>query len=221
MEKRPLLLSSAKIAVPVAQRRVSVLSIIGIFLSVLLVVIGALDILSRIAGLGGFADAAAPAAAVLSRPESRPIAAPITPERLIIASIGVDARAEHVGLNARGDMAAPSGFTTVAWYKDGARPGEPGNTVIAGHLNNAIGLSGVFENLNRLKLGDTIVVRGEEGEAHYAVREMTVYAAAHAPEEEIFATSGPSRLVLITCDGAWDQGRRSYDKRLVVVAELI
>lgn len=194
---------------------------IALGLGVLLVAFGALDMLLRLSGTEGLVPGAASAAVPLARPLNRVLTETLTPTRLSIPSLDVDASVEALGLNASGNMAAPTTYYTVAWYKDGPKPGEAGNTVIAGHLDNSLGLAGVFYKLDQLQFGDTIVVRGEEGEARYAVRSMTVYDAENAPNEEIFATEGPSRLVLITCDGAWREGTRSYDKRLIVVAELI
>lgn len=190
--------------------------------------IGALDILYRLSGAPGIVAAnngPAASAASLSRPQNReaaaPRSAPFIPVRLIVPVIGVDAKVEQAGLNPDGAMQAPTSVSTVAWYKGGPRPGESGNAVIAGHLNTALGLSGVFERLGDLRVGDTVIVEGQSGHARYIVRALTVYDAATAPAERIFAVEGPSTLVLITCNGAWDHGARSYEKRLVVVAEMI
>jgi LPXTG-site transpeptidase (sortase) family protein len=144
---------------------------------------------------------------------------PLIPERVQIPSLHINASVEEVGQNGGGHMAAPKHFDTVAWYKLGSRPGDAGNAIIAGHLNNSLGLSGVFEQLSTIQLGSEIIVSGEGREIRYIVREMHVYGANDAPASAIFSASGPSRLILITCDGAWDAGVRSYDKRLVVVAE--
>ena len=146
---------------------------------------------------------------------------PVTPEYVRIPSLGINAAVEQVGQNGGGNMAAPKHFDAVAWYKLGSRPGDAGNAIIAGHLNNSLGLSGVFEDLSTIQLGSEIVIVGEGREIRYVVREMHVYGANDAPASAIFSTAGPSRLILITCDGAWDSGVRSYDKRLVVVAEPI
>lgn len=147
---------------------------------------------------------------------------PFVPVRIRVPSLGVDATVESVGRKADGTMKTPSRFDTTSWWNEGSRAGEPGNTVIAGHLNNALTTSGVFEHLDELVLGETIVLIDENGkEARYIVREMTVYETLKAPNDLIFSTKGPSRVVLITCNGAWDKGKRSYDKRLVIFADLI
>jgi LPXTG-site transpeptidase (sortase) family protein len=228
MSERPLLLSSAKIGVPLREEpHLTPSLLIALFAGLVFVLFGAADIVSRLYGEPLVAAAPSMPSAVIvegdtheQAPTTVPLS-PMVPDRLVIASLGIDAAVERVGLNPRGNMAVPSGYSTVAWYKDGGRPGSPGNTVIAGHLNNSLGLSGVFERLNQLQIGDTIVVRGALGDAHYVVRDLTVYSVEDAPTKSIFTTEGPSNLVLITCDGAWDQGARSYDKRLVVVAEPV
>lgn len=195
--------------------------LLAVFFGLIFVLYGAIDILARLNHAGRGLDATTPAAVVLARPTRGPqvIETPFIPERLVVDSIGVQASVESVGLTVAGHMAVPSSYKTVAWYRDGARIGAAGSTVIAGHLNNSLGLAGVFESLHTLSLGDVITVEGEGKSAQYSVREMSVYAADAAPTETIFATEGPSRLILITCNGAWDKGARSYDKRLVIVAE--
>jgi LPXTG-site transpeptidase (sortase) family protein len=119
-------------------------------------------------------------------------------------------------------MAIPSGFSTTGWYKFGARPGEAGNAVIAGHVNNGVGLSGVFARLGELSIGARISVADVSGRTlNYVVIQKARYDTRNAPLEEIFTIQGPSQLVLITCEGDWDPVSRSYDKRLVVVARLV
>lgn len=203
-------------------RRARPLRVLAAVIGIFFVGVGALDILYRMSGFSGLVAAeSAASSALLSRPQNRADTAPFTPTRLSIPSLTIDAAIEAVGRNPNGDMTAPSSYSTTAWYRDGSRPGEPGTTVIAGHFNNSLGLAGVFERLNQIELGDTIVVHGESGEARYVVRELSVHDASNAPLEQLFATTGASRLVLITCDGAWDRGTRTYDKRLIVVAEML
>jgi sortase A len=145
---------------------------------------------------------------------------PLIPARLSIPSIGVHADVEQVGKKADGSMATPSSFETVGWYKLGARPGQEGNAIIAGHVNNALTRAGVFEHLSDVKLGDTVVVEDAEGRTlSYVVSHTAQYKTDEAPTD-IFTAEGPTQLVLITCDGQWDAAARSYDKRFVVYAQL-
>lgn len=145
-----------------------------------------------------------------------------TPTALIVPAIEVNALVEQVSIKADGSMGTPKRLADVAWYAPGSMPGEPGNAVFAGHVNNALGLPGVFTNLAKLKVGDTVEVIGEGGQVlTYAVENINEYYLESAPLAEIFARSGSSRVVLITCQGSWDQQTRTYDKRLVVVARLL
>lgn len=57
------------------------------------------------------------------------------PLRLSLPRLRIDADVEQVGLAPDGAMDVPERFDTVGWYRLGARPGELGNAVLAGHLD--------------------------------------------------------------------------------------
>src|SRR3989338_10357187 len=193
------------------------------------VLVGAADLTARLVR-GAGPDAAflafAPAAALdLPGRSGNPslsaatTTAGIVPSRLRIPSLGINAKIEPVGVRADGAMATPSNFDNVAWYSPGGRPGGQGSAVFAGHVNNALLKSGVFERLSQIKKGDYITVEDAAGKTLvYKVSSVEEYQP-DAPTDALFATAGPSRLVLITCDGDWVPSARSYDKRLVVIAE--
>ena len=229
MEGKHLLLSSAKVGVLVSPhhtRRPWRLWVLA--LGTIAVLVGGADMASRFSqgvfGERALFTAFAPAAA-LGEPSFSgappPVSSALIPLRLRIQRLGIDAAVEQVGKNATGAMANPSSFRTVGWYKLGAKPGEGGNAVFAGHVNNALTSAGVFEHLGELSLGDTVEVVGEGGKSlTFIVREISTYVPEEAPLEAIFATSGPPQVVLITCDGDWNEARRQFNKRLVVVAQL-
>jgi len=149
---------------------------------------------------------------------------PIVPARLLIPSIGVDAKVGQVGKKADGTMGAPQNFTDVAWYALGSQPGASGNAVIAGHVNNALTTAGVFAHLSQIGLGAKIIVSDADGRTlSYTVISVQSYPAdAETPsvDDSIFATSGPSQLVLITCGGDWVPDEHQFNERLVVFAAL-
>ena len=145
----------------------------------------------------------------------------IVPARIDIPAIGVHATVEQVGKNAKGNMGTPSGYSVVAWYAPGARPGAPGTAVFAGHLNNSLSMAGVFANLGQLRVGDSITLTDVDGRTRvFVVTGSETYDADAPPDARIFAATGPSQVALITCDGAWDGSAREFDKRLVVFARL-
>ena len=144
------------------------------------------------------------------------------PVRLAIPSIDVNAKVQETGLTAKGEMGIPTNFTDVAWYKHGTIPGEVGSAVIDGHVDNALGLPGVFSKLKNVKRGDDIYVTDKNGtKIHFVVREVQEYPYDKAPAEEIFNESERSLLRLITCGGKWIQSAKTYDTRVVVTAEYI
>ena len=143
------------------------------------------------------------------------------PTRLIIPALGIDTSVEKVGLNAKGNMAAPSNYVDVGWYKYGARPGEQGSAVIAGHLNNGLGLDGVFMNLEDMKKGDDIVIETIEGkQLRFVVTDIASYEYTEVPVETLFNRDDTARLNLVTCEGVWVGDEKTYDRRLVVYAVL-
>lgn len=143
------------------------------------------------------------------------------PVRLRIPVLGIDANVQDVGIAQSGHMAVPNNYTDVGWYRYGPAPGSQGSAVIDGHVDNGLSLPGVFKKLNEIALGDEIVIRTARGaEYRYAVTDIELYDYRQVPVEQLFDQSGPARLALITCDGAWVAGEKTYDHRLVVYAAL-
>jgi LPXTG-site transpeptidase (sortase) family protein len=139
--------------------------------------------------------------------------------QLRIPAIGVDAYIERVGLTEDLAMDVPSKVQNVAWYELGYRPGEGGGAVIAGHLDTATGEPAVFWNLEALKPGDEIFVRGIDGiERRFIVESHTRYPYDDAPVQKIFGPAQTPRLTLITCNGNWDRATKNYSHRVVLYA---
>ena len=143
------------------------------------------------------------------------------PSQLQIPSLNIAATVQHVGIAKSGAMAVPSNFTDAAWYKYGALPGQEGTAVMDGHVDNGLSLAGVFKHLDAIQKGSDIYVVTASGQKiHYVVSDIELYPYQGVPMSSILTTTGPARLVLITCDGAWVQGNRTYDHRLVVYATI-
>jgi len=228
MQEKPLLLPSAKTAVWVRPGAgyAHYVRTGAIGIGLLCVLVGAADVTARLAAVVAGDNAALVAfgpAAALQRPGLFATSSPgvLTPARLKIPSLGVNAAVETVGIKADGTMDTPKNFDNVGWYSPGSKPGEEGSAVFAGHVNNGLMKKGVFENLSKIKTGDYVTVEDVAGRSKiYKVSSVREYPA-DAPAEELFAPGGPSRLVLITCDGEWLPAERTFDKRLVVVADSV
>lgn len=143
------------------------------------------------------------------------------PVRLKIPAIHVDAVVEQVGKAADGSMDVPRSFDETAWYQLGARPGEPGNAVIDGHVDSTTGKA-VFWDLRKLTRGDQIVVVGDDGvERRFVVVDSGKYATADVPLMRVFGPATGVHLNLITCDATttFNRATESYDGNFVVYAD--
>ena len=140
----------------------------------------------------------------------------ITPNRLRIAALGVDAAVVPVGLAANGDMEIP-GATEVGWYELGPRPGEPGSAVLAAHIDYN-GRMGAFFELGSIPVGAEVIVDGEGGEQTFVVAEREQVAKADVDLSRYFTNEGPTRITLITCGGAFDKSIRHYQDNLIITA---
>ncbi len=142
----------------------------------------------------------------------------------------IDASVINVGETADGAMDAPEGpnndpiwFTTF-WWEYGAKPGQIGNTVIAGHLDRKDGSPAVFWWLDLLKPGDSVYVSTSQGTTlRYVVTDVETYLnPSSGPDDpvlqRIFGPAKTANLNLITCAGDWTG--KEYTKKLVVYTTL-
>jgi sortase (surface protein transpeptidase) len=145
----------------------------------------------------------------------------VAPVVLKIPAIGVDANIHPVGEAADGAMDVPPTPDTVAWWSLGYGTGEPGNVVLAAHVDWG-GQLRVFGLLHTLSAGSRVTVVDEQlREFHYEVVSSHWVRAEGAAVEEIFAPNGGSELTLITCGGQFDSASRQYLDRLIVKARQV
>lgn len=133
---------------------------------------------------------------------------------------GVVAPVDPVGLDDDRLVVVPDDVRRAGWYEPGAQPGDPaGAAVLVGHVDDARQGLGAFAVLRGLASGDEVVVRTAAGrELGYAVVSRERFDKAAVPLDRLFAVDGPPRLVLISCDGAFDPRTRSYAENVVVTA---
>ena len=146
------------------------------------------------------------------------------PARLVIPSINVDAPVENVNIQSNGDLGTPqrNQWEGVGWYSNGPRPGEAGSAVIDGHLDRPGGYPAVFWNLNKMQVGDIIMVVDTNGKTlRFRATRTAAYPPQGAPLQEIFGDTGGTYLNLITCAGTWIPSQHQTTLRLVVYATLI
>ncbi|WP_432133669.1 MULTISPECIES: class F sortase [unclassified Streptomyces] len=150
----------------------------------------------------GGASPSAPAAPGADRATGGPGA--VRPVRLRIPAIGVDTPLLRLGLAADGTVEVPpvTDDDRAGWYRYSPVPGRTGPSVILGHVTVGAYGDGVFKNLGRLRPGDRILPRLDDGGApEFAVTAVRTVAKADFPTAEVYGDVARPELRLITCGG--------------------
>ncbi|MCC3652685.1 MULTISPECIES: class F sortase [Streptomyces] len=174
---------------------------------------------SLLAGCGG-RGAATPSSGSTPPPRSPPPSSPATgkpgrpgrtsgrpgavPVGLRIPAIGVDTPVMRLGLAADGTVQVPPATADdrAGWYRHSPPPGRTGPSVILGHVTVGEGRDGVFRHLARLRRGDRIEVRLENGTTvAFAVSTVRTVARADFPADDVYGDVDRPELRLITCGG--------------------
>ncbi|HKJ55389.1 MAG TPA: class F sortase [Nitriliruptoraceae bacterium] len=142
------------------------------------------------------------------------------PTRLAIPSIDVDVPVAALGIDSDGQMAIPEDVDEAGWYRFGPSPGQPGNAVIAGHVDSRSQGLGAFHRLNNVAIGDVVRVTASDGStADYEITGRQEIDKDVLATDDLFRRDGPAQLVLVTCGGDFDADVRSYRSNVVVVAD--
>jgi hypothetical protein len=143
------------------------------------------------------------------------------PASVWIGSIGAGSELIDLGLTADGSLEVPVDFGVAGWWKGGPRPGDPGPAVITGHLDSTKG-PGVFAKLGRVKPGDEIIVRRNDGgRLTFLVTRIDRYPKRAFPTRTVYGPTDAPELRVITCGGVFDRSASSYVSNIVVFAKLI
>jgi len=161
------------------------------------------------------AAVALPAAAPAARP-ARELAVPV---RLGLPSLRVHAAVQGV-VTTGGVLGVPDDPARVGWWTGSVQPGSAaGSTVLDGHVDSAVSGAGALFGLAGLNAGDRVSVTDARGrDWTYRVYARQVYRKHQGLPAALFATTGPARLVLITCGGPFNAATRSYQDNIVVFA---
>jgi sortase (surface protein transpeptidase) len=139
------------------------------------------------------------------------------PVRIDVAALDLSVPITPVGVQDDGELQIPD-ETQVGWYQLGASPGEPGTTVLAGHVNWHH-RNGPFLGLRQLDPGAIVTLTLADGTLRtYQVVERQQYGKLMLPTDRIWSHTGPETLVLITCGGTFNPQVRHYRDNIVVYA---
>ncbi|MEU9135400.1 class F sortase [Streptomyces sp. NPDC048404] len=172
---------------------------------------------------GASATARTGGASTASRPAAKPARAlgRSVPVGLRIPAIGVDTPLIRLGLAPDGSVRVPpvAAHDRAGWYRHSPTPGQKGPSVILGHVTVGPYGDGVFRHLARLRHGDRIVVRLENGRsAEFTVGEVRTVAKADFPADAVYGDVDRPELRLITCGGP--RSGSGYRDNVIVFATL-
>lgn len=137
------------------------------------------------------------------------------PENISIPALGVSSTLVPLGLTADGQHEVPplSEPEQAGWFQPGPEPGEVGAAIILGHINGR-GQPGVFADLGKLAVGDTVQVD---------YRVFVVYDVVRTPKDafprdRVYGGTDAPEIRLITCGGTFDSSSGNYLDNIIVFA---
>ncbi|UUU25450.1 class F sortase [Streptomyces sp. DSM 40750] len=157
-----------------------------------------------------------PSATDAARPLGRSV-----PVRLLIPAIEVDTPVIRLGLAPDGTVEVPpvTAHDRAGWYQHSPTPGQTGPSVILGHVTVGRYGDGVFRHLARLRRGERIEARLENGTTpEFTVDSVRTVAKADFPADEVYGNMDRPALRLITCGGP--RSGDEYRDNVIVFATL-
>jgi hypothetical protein len=142
-------------------------------------------------------------------------AAPVAPT--LVTMPGATARVVRAAVT-RGALDVPENVDEVGWWTGGAGvTSRSGTIVLAGHVDSARQGLGAFAALRAARVGTHVRLSGGGWSRSFVVTGRRSYAKSGVPSS-LYTQDVGLRLVLITCTGAFDPVKRSYEDNLVVYA---
>lgn len=147
----------------------------------------------------------------------------LPPSKISIKERNITAKVIEVGVAKDGSLDTPKNWNEAGWYEKGAKPGEKGNVIINAHFDDNYGRPAAFYQLKNATVGDTVLLEDSLGRLYAYQIVDSFLVDINDPErlKVLEESDDKSEMTLITCGGVWLPGVSTYDKRLVVKAELI
>jgi sortase (surface protein transpeptidase) len=139
-----------------------------------------------------------------SAPDAKPPLSASPPRRITIPAIGVDSEVIPLGLAPDGSLAVPQpgpNLNKVAWFANSPTPGQPGPSIVEGHVDSESGPS-VFFRLGEVRPGYRIFVTRADGvRLTFTVNAVRDYLKTKFPTDVVYGADDLShpQLRLITC----------------------
>jgi sortase (surface protein transpeptidase) len=148
--------------------------------------------------------------------------APLVPTRVRIDRIGVDASMIDLHKKADNTLEVPEDIHITGWYTGRSVPGEPGPSVVVGHVDSAAEGPGVFFRLDELVPGDLVEIERSDGSvATFRVTDSELVLKTQFPTEKVYGSVDGSKLRLVTCGGAFNAATHHYLGNVIVYADHV
>ena len=144
------------------------------------------------------------------------------PKKIILKTINTSGYIQRVGVDKAGAIGSPSNVYFAGWYTQSVAPAKEGLSIIDGHVSGKYS-DGIFKNLGKLLVGDTLQVQYGNGD----LKSFMVVAKRQVPEAEAAEAllqkhnDITAQLNLMTCAGKFNKTTNRYDDRLLVVTKAI
>jgi sortase (surface protein transpeptidase) len=147
------------------------------------------------------------------------------PVRIDIPNADIHAVIRITSLGASGDILLPQGRAAAdaVWYDGSAVPGQPGASVVLGHLDSHDLPSGkaAFYNLGAARSGDEIDITQADGRPiRFLADAVTFVSKKSFPMDAVFAPTVSPTLRLVTCGGLYTPDK-GYDGYVIVFARIM
>ena len=156
-----------------------------------------------------------------------PVLARSLPVSITIPAIGVRSVLLDVGRNPDGTIQVPPLndpplTNDAAWYEFSPTPGQPGPSIIEGHVDSASDGPSVFFRLGALNPGDLVdITLADHQVAVFKVTGVRLYSKDRFPTSAVYGDTNYAALRLITCGGDFDTRDRHYLSNVVAFASLV
>lgn len=157
-------------------------------------------------------------AASAAEDDATTAAAGVSPRAMSIPTIDLDTSTIATGMTEDRNLEVPGDPQQVGWYRGFSEPGDPGVSVLLGHVDSRAG-PGVFFRLPEVETGARITVERSDGRpVTYEVTAVDWYPKDEFPTLDVYTSERDEVLRLITCGGEFDAERRTYLENVVVSA---
>ncbi len=149
------------------------------------------------------------------------------PVSISIPAIGVRSRLLYVGLNPDHSIGVPPLddpplTNEAAWYKYSSVPGQPGASIIDGHVDSAADGPSVFFRLGALRPGDRVSIALTSRQvAVFRVTGVRLFPQDRFSARLVYRTTSYPALRLITCGGDFDPVTHTYLANVIAFATLL